>query len=165
MDFGLTVSLAGNLTGAQLERIANYQGIGLMLETGANAGHDAKELRVHRYNGRIVSLDPLSSAHAWLVVAVRSDDRMEVAPRMAPGNSMGKFARISPGAAVLIVLSIVLVIARGGFFALRAGISEPLLFYVFISIVGFLLLDFVTLDNNCEIPATPLALGDGRIFK
>ncbi len=46
-------------------------------------------------------------------------------------------AGILPGAAVLVVLSLALALAAGGFVAWRAGVPESLLFYVFLVMLGF----------------------------
>jgi len=76
--------------GAQLARIIEYAGIDLVLDVGGNAGQYAAALRGHGYRGRIVSFEPLSSAHARLVASAQGDGRWQVAPRMALGDSEGE---------------------------------------------------------------------------
>jgi len=76
-------------TAAQLARIIERSDIDLVLDIGGNVGQYATTLREHGYQGRIVSFEPLSSAHAQLVTAAQGDDRWQVAPRMALGDSEG----------------------------------------------------------------------------
>jgi len=75
---------------AQLARIIERTGIDLVLDIGGNVGQYATALREHGYRGRIVSFEPLSSAHARLVAAAQGDDAWQVAPRMALGDSEGQ---------------------------------------------------------------------------
>jgi FkbM family methyltransferase len=77
-------------TGAQLHRLLEHCNIDLVLDIGANSGHYATELRAHGYAGRIVSFEPLASAHAQLTAAASGDSRWRVAPRMALGDAEGK---------------------------------------------------------------------------
>lgn len=76
--------------GAQLARLLRTARIDLVLDVGANAGHYARSLREHGYRGRIVSFEPLSSAHALLETAARADAAWTAAPRMALGDSDGQ---------------------------------------------------------------------------
>jgi FkbM family methyltransferase len=76
-------------TGAQLDRLLRHCNIELVLDVGANGGHFARELRAHGYAGRIVSFEPLNSAHATLTQAAKGDPRWDVAPRMALGDVEG----------------------------------------------------------------------------
>jgi FkbM family methyltransferase len=75
--------------GAQLDRLLKHCHIDLVLDVGANGGHFARELRAHGYAGRIVSFEPLMSAHAQLAIAANGDRRWEVASRMALGDAEG----------------------------------------------------------------------------
>jgi FkbM family methyltransferase len=77
-------------TGAQLHRLLDYCNVDLVLDVGANSGHYATELRAHGYTGRIVSFEPLESAHAELTAAASGDSRWQVARRMALGDAEGK---------------------------------------------------------------------------
>ena len=77
-------------SGAQLARIIECTGIDLVLDVGGNAGQYATALREHGYRGRIVSFEPLSSVHSRLVASAQGDDRRQVAPRMALGDSEGE---------------------------------------------------------------------------
>lgn len=79
-----------NSAAAQLARIIECTEIDLVLDIGANVGQYATALREHGYQGRIVSFEPLSSAHARLVASAQGDDGWQVAPRMALGNSEGE---------------------------------------------------------------------------
>jgi len=77
-------------SGAQLARIIERTGIDLVLDVGGNTGQYATALRERGYRGRIVSFEPLSSAHARLVASAQGDDGRQVAPRMALGDSEGE---------------------------------------------------------------------------
>lgn len=72
-----------------LVRILDHHGIGAVLDVGANVGQYATRLRQGGWEGRIVSFEPLPDAHATLEKAAASDDRWEVAPRMALGACAG----------------------------------------------------------------------------
>jgi len=77
---------------ARLQRIFSYHEIDLVFDVGANIGQYAKHLRQFGYSGRIVSFEPLSSAHAKLVAASNNDPLWEVAPRTAIGNRDGEIS-------------------------------------------------------------------------
>jgi FkbM family methyltransferase len=59
----------------------------VILDVGANIGQFAQELRKGGYHGHIISFEPLSSAHATLVVTAASDPLWDVAERCAVGAS------------------------------------------------------------------------------
>lgn len=67
----------------------HYQ-VDLVLDVGANVGQYASGLRESGYSGRIISFEPLSSAHAALEHASRGDALWTVASRMAIGNFDGE---------------------------------------------------------------------------
>jgi FkbM family methyltransferase len=77
-----------NSTEMRLAHLLREAGIDLVLDVGANAGQYATGLRLFGYVGRIVSFEPLSSAHAQLSCAARRGG-WEVAPRMAIGEADG----------------------------------------------------------------------------
>ncbi len=79
-------------SGAQLDRLLQYCSIDLVLDVGANYGHYATELRAHGYSGRIVSFEPLATAHAKLQEAACGDATWNVAPRMALGEVDGEIS-------------------------------------------------------------------------
>lgn len=64
--------------------------IDLILDVGANKGQFASEVRQYGYAGRIVSFEPLSSAHGELVKASAGDPGWDVYPRCALGGSIGE---------------------------------------------------------------------------
>ena len=74
---------------ARMQRIFSYNKIDLVLDVGANIGQYAKHLREFGYAGKIVSFEPLSSAHSQLIAASKKDPLWEVAPRTAIGNRDG----------------------------------------------------------------------------
>jgi FkbM family methyltransferase len=64
--------------------------IDLVMDIGANIGQFAQSLRELGYRGRIVSFEPIPSAHDELVAAARHDDLWQVAERMAIGSETGE---------------------------------------------------------------------------
>jgi FkbM family methyltransferase len=70
-----------------LVRVLEHHGVGLVFDIGANLGQYARRLRRGGYEGRIVSFEPLSRAHAALEEAAADDRGWTVAPRMAIGDS------------------------------------------------------------------------------
>ncbi len=61
----------------------------LVLDVGANSGQFALQLFKAGFTGRIISFEPLSSAHASLSEAAQSNPRWEIAPRCAIGATVG----------------------------------------------------------------------------
>jgi FkbM family methyltransferase len=64
--------------------------IDLVFDVGANVGQFATALRGAGYRGRIVSFEPLASAHRDLLTSSRGDPDWEIAPRQAIGSDTGK---------------------------------------------------------------------------
>jgi FkbM family methyltransferase len=76
-------------------KLLRHFGIDLVLDVGANTGQYAKELRVHGYNGRLVSFEPLSEPYG-LLKAVAAKDPQWVAIHSAVGESAGsRIANVS----------------------------------------------------------------------
>lgn len=65
-------------------------GVDLFLDVGANTGECAKELLAGGYAGRILSFEPLSEAHAQLLVASTQNPLWLVADRCALGAERGE---------------------------------------------------------------------------
>ena len=61
-----------------------------VLDVGANVGQYANAIRKNGYQGRIVSLEPLSDAHAKLTARAAGDANWDVAPRTAVGATPGE---------------------------------------------------------------------------
>jgi FkbM family methyltransferase len=61
----------------------------LVLDVGANSGQFASELFNAGFMGRIISFEPLSSAHAALTKTAQDHPKWEVAPRCAVGAAAG----------------------------------------------------------------------------
>jgi FkbM family methyltransferase len=61
----------------------------LVLDVGANVGQFALELFNAGFTGRIISFEPLSSAHTALCKAAQNNPKWEVAPRCALGATAG----------------------------------------------------------------------------
>lgn len=71
---------------ARLNAILNYHKIEIVLDVGANIGQYAKSLRDGGYQGKIISFEPLSSAHKQLTIASQYDPNWIIAPRVAIGK-------------------------------------------------------------------------------
>ena len=76
--------------GVQLVRLLQHLGTDLVLDVGANVGQYGSELRLYGYRGRIVSFEPLATAHAALERAARRSREWTAAPRMAIGDADGE---------------------------------------------------------------------------
>ncbi len=63
--------------------------INLVLDVGANTGQFVTDLRMAGYNGRIISFEPLSSAHAKLCMQAKEDSNWTIADRIAIGSETG----------------------------------------------------------------------------
>jgi len=77
---------------AQLARLLQTACINLVLDVGANAGGFGSYLREIGYRDRIVSFEPLSSAHLLLVKRSSRDEKWIAAPRCAVGHEDGEVA-------------------------------------------------------------------------
>ncbi len=74
----------------RLAEMLDRHEVTLVLDVGANIGQYAAALRNNGYNGRIVSFEPLSSAHADLTANADLDPAWQVAPRCAVGAAPGE---------------------------------------------------------------------------
>jgi FkbM family methyltransferase len=63
----------------------------VVLDVGANIGQFARLIRKAGYRGKIISFEPLSDAHAKLLIAAQYDPLWTIAPRCALGATHGKF--------------------------------------------------------------------------
>lgn len=75
---------------AQLDRVLRGFGIDLVLDIGASHGQYGELLRELGYRGRIVSFEPLASAHAGLTARAARDPHWTIAPRGAIGAEDGE---------------------------------------------------------------------------
>lgn len=66
------------------------RGVDVVFDVGANVGQYATFLRRGGYGGRIVSFEPLTSAHGQLKAASRQDALWEVGPQAALGAEDGQ---------------------------------------------------------------------------
>lgn len=73
-----------------LQHVLSVTEVDLVLDIGANVGQYARSIREVGYTGRIVSFEPLSTAHAHLTLASQADPGWIVAPRMAIGDTDGE---------------------------------------------------------------------------
>jgi FkbM family methyltransferase len=75
---------------ARLMAALRHFNIDLVIDIGANEGQFANELRAGGYSGRIVSFEPLSSAHGRLLQVSGGDTAWHVHPRCALGDRLGE---------------------------------------------------------------------------
>jgi FkbM family methyltransferase len=64
-------------------------GVTTVLDIGANFGQFARALRAEGYSGKILSFEPLSTAHAQLSRNAADDPNWYIAPKMALGEVAG----------------------------------------------------------------------------
>jgi FkbM family methyltransferase len=74
----------------KVARILDDFGINLVLDVGANIGQTRDKLRNAGYRGRIVSFEPVPSAHAALMEKAQRDEHWDIAPRTAIGATVGE---------------------------------------------------------------------------
>ncbi len=74
---------------SRLARMLAAHKVTVVFDIGANVGQFGMELRLAGYRGRIVSFEPLSSAHTRLTARAKGDRNWMVAPQMAIGSSDG----------------------------------------------------------------------------
>jgi FkbM family methyltransferase len=72
-----------------LAGLLRQEQINLVLDVGANTGQFVEELRAAGYGGRIVSFEPLASAHAKLRKHAEGDPNWTIADRTAIGAETG----------------------------------------------------------------------------
>ena len=90
LGFDLTWYRPADSERARLDRTLGHFGIALLLDVGANTGQYAQSVRRSGYRGRIVSFEPLRSAHSQLVVNAAADPLWLVHERCAVGNAPGQ---------------------------------------------------------------------------
>ena len=76
--------------GAKIMCALRYLGTDLVLDVGANEGQHGRALRDYGYTGRLVSFEPLTSAHARLLGTASGDAKWTVHPRCAIGDHDGE---------------------------------------------------------------------------
>jgi FkbM family methyltransferase len=76
----------------RLVRAAETRGVSLILDVGANRGQFAKGLFKAGYRGRVVSFEPLSTAHDQLQAAASENPAWQVFRRCAFGAAPGSAA-------------------------------------------------------------------------
>lgn len=72
--------------------IFNEFNVDVVFDIGANAGQFGQMLRARGYKGKIVSFEPLSSAHNRLLDIANDDKSWHVHPRAAVGSSSQKMS-------------------------------------------------------------------------
>ena len=74
----------------RLQQAMKRQRVTTILDIGANIGQFGQRLRINGYEGRIISIEPLSTARAKLVAVTRDDPQWNVAKRYALGERCGE---------------------------------------------------------------------------
>jgi FkbM family methyltransferase len=74
----------------RLATMLKYHNVNLVFDVGANTGQFACALRKSGYSGKVISFEPLSSAHAVLLQVSQKDELWEIAPRVAIGDHQGQ---------------------------------------------------------------------------
>jgi FkbM family methyltransferase len=89
---GINVSSynAHSSNNAQIVASMKEFGIDLILDVGANKGQFARSMRGAGYEDKIISFEPLTSAHSELVNSKKADNLWEVYPRTAIGDQNGE---------------------------------------------------------------------------
>ena len=90
LGYDLTPRKKAKSPNAQLAALLKHHHVDTVLDVGANVGQYGQRLRDWGYDGRIVSFEPLSSAHAKLSAQSAPDPKWLVAPRMAIGDIDGE---------------------------------------------------------------------------
>jgi FkbM family methyltransferase len=75
---------------AKIQTMLAVHKIDLILDVGANAGQYAQSLRNGGYHGKMVSFEPLSSAHRELLPLSKHDPHWTIAPQVAIGKEEGE---------------------------------------------------------------------------
>ena len=88
---GYDVSRISVTSNSSLQLVKGFEhfNIDLVLDIGANIGQFSTDLRHFGYKGRIVSFEPLSSAHAMVEKSAKTDPLWDVHERSAIGDSDG----------------------------------------------------------------------------
>ena len=81
-------------------QVLEAHAVDCVIDAGANIGQYARELRASGFRGRIVSFEPLPSAHAELVRAAHGDPEWRVRP-LALGREEGEATLYDCGTSVL----------------------------------------------------------------
>lgn len=81
---------------AQLLATLNYVNANTVFDIGANVGQFAQELQSVGFKGKIISFEPLTSAHYLLVKAAKDKTSWMVHPRTAVGDEDGEIELILP---------------------------------------------------------------------
>ncbi|MEX2617484.1 MAG: FkbM family methyltransferase [Alphaproteobacteria bacterium] len=76
-------------TPGKIVSILQDRQVDLVVDVGANVGQTGQTLRQAGYDGRILSFEPVPSAHASLTAAAAADEKWTVAERMAIGDADG----------------------------------------------------------------------------
>lgn len=70
----------------QTQKILSYYSIETVLDIGANKGQYALDLRDNGYRGKIISFEPLTSAHDYLLKISQKDPSWVIGERVALGD-------------------------------------------------------------------------------
>jgi len=90
LGYDLTPAKKAKSPNAQLTAFLKHHRIDTVLDVGANVGQYGQRLRDWGYEGRIISFEPLSTAHQKLGLRSAPDQHWTIAPRMAIGAENGE---------------------------------------------------------------------------
>jgi len=88
--FDITPFPGGAKHWTQIVSLLARHEVNCVFDIGANVGQYANAIRKNGYSGRIVSFEPLSSAHAQLTARSAGDPNWDLAPRTAVGAAPGE---------------------------------------------------------------------------
>jgi FkbM family methyltransferase len=132
----------------RLQRAMQRHNVSTILDIGANVGQFGQRLRINGYQGRIISVEPLSAARAKLVATAHGDPLWSVAKRCALGDKCGEteinIAANSQSSSVLDMLD-------------RHRAGDPQSGYIGTEAVALTTLD-AFLDSQPALADVPLAL-------
>jgi FkbM family methyltransferase len=84
----------------RLSKMLRQHDVTLVLDVGANVGQFARAMRAAGYRERLISFEPLSTAHWQLLRSSKGDPKWEVAPRVAIGDHEGEIELFVAGNSV-----------------------------------------------------------------
>jgi FkbM family methyltransferase len=87
---GFDIRRYGTSEEALVKHFIDFINPDLMIDVGANVGQSRDFIRSIGYKGKIISFEPLASAHKCLMERSKTDELWEIAPRMAIADVMGE---------------------------------------------------------------------------
>ena len=88
--FDLTPFPGGATHWRRITALLADHSVDCVFDVGANIGQYATSIRRNGYAGRILSFEPLTSAHAEISARAAGDPHWDIAPRTAVGAAVGE---------------------------------------------------------------------------